>query len=131
MTTVKVREAHGLLLNWLVAKALGLHPQLQGISVVTLHEDGSVDETGARYRRLHDYSDPQQAWPLIDDKKIGLNYVESIKRWYAQDIYGVFIDTDATAPLTAAMQMYVLLSLGEEVEVPDEVLAASPVLGSC
>lgn len=124
MTTVKVRQAQGLVLNWLVVKSRGLRPVLKGNWIETHHRDGE----GVNYV---DYHHPITEWDyagkLIEDKQIGLTYDREEKRWLASDLFDIQLATHDPNPRVAVSQMYVLLTLGNEVEVPDDVLQAAAV----
>jgi len=98
---MKTSQLTGAALDWAVAKCEG-----------TLHDDGSVS----------DYFQPSVDWEqggaIIESKRIclidqGGDYWKAITGWTE-----VFGDT----PLEAAMRCYVASKLGDEIEVPEELL---------
>lgn len=140
MVKIKVAEATGGVLNWLVAKAEGLlEPQEylgKMIPRVVIDpeywsEDGKpmvrLNPCPQVYYRL-DYSpstDGAQAVPIIDKEGINLrNHMGTDTGWVA------FVWVNHTpahrakgpTPLIAACRCVVIAKLGEEVEVPEELL---------
>ena len=109
---LKTTELHGAALDWAVAKCeLG-----EAIN--------EVDDP-------HFYStDWALAGPIIERENI--NVFMDDEKWAAyashslpQNFYGTSKDADETdegSPLIAAMRCYVASQLGDEVEVPDEIL---------
>ncbi len=107
---IKVSEATGIVLDWMVAKC----------------EGDSLDEFAEYYdtgwgEGWHYSKDWTQGGPIIEREKIATNF--SVKRdcWFAEN----FMETDAesgTTPLEAAMRCYVASKLGGEVEVPEELI---------
>jgi hypothetical protein len=105
---MKTNELTGAALDWAVAKCEG-----------TLHDDGSVS----------DYFQPSVDWEqggaIIEREMITVEcfYGESI--WHAwtpapeqpREAHGY-----GETPLIAAMRCYVASKLGDEVEVPDELI---------
>lgn len=126
MKTIKVSEASGAALDWLVAKCEGRKPGTYGGVVrATAHPDcpDSAPMFGPELRYSTDWA---QGGPIIEREHIGFNYYHvpihpSVQpRWEAQHGSGVF-EYGPTA-LIAAMRCYVAAKLGDEVEVPEELL---------
>jgi len=115
---VKVSEASGIMLDWLVGKALG---EYRPVTVPSYSTDWS------------------QGGPIIDREKIAtqpyriIGTTESGKEidefdgWQALTLSKRYWMSGAKThfgptPLIAAMRCYVTSKLGDEVEVPDEFL---------
>jgi hypothetical protein len=88
-------------LDWAVAKAIG---EYKPVPVPNYSTDWA------------------QAGPIIEREVIAISYRGKYKSWYARTntyppeyIYG-------PTPLIAAMRCYVASKLGDEVEVPDELV---------
>ena len=115
---LKTYELQGAALDWAVAKAIG---EYKPVAVPAYSTDWS------------------QGGPIIEREKIGVWWathyvdedgVEYGNHWYAETgctdenadsrYCGV---TDAQTPLIAAMRCYVAGQLGDEVEVPDEIVS--------
>ena len=100
---VKTAELTGIVLDWAVAKCEGL-----------LHNDGTVS----------DYWQPSELWeqggPIIEREGIELLCETLGFRWVAIPQKG--IEWRGSTPLEAAMRCYVASKLGDEIEVPDELV---------
>jgi len=117
---IKVSEATGVVLDWMVARALGKRP-----SLFIFRRTGKLAEE-------HNYStNPAQAWPIIEREKIDTAFTED--GWYA-NMYNRMLDNtegyagdtfrcggEGPTTLIAAMRCYVVSKLGEEVDVPEEL----------
>jgi hypothetical protein len=103
---IKVSEAEGEVLNWLVARALGKRP-----SLFILQQTGKLASE-------HNYStDWALGGPIIEREKISIFQTEGICN-------ACFIgekSVNGPTPLIAAMRCYVVSKLGDEVEVPEEL----------
>ena len=101
---MKTNELTGAALDWAVAKCEG-----------TLHDDGSVS----------DYFQPSVDWEqggaIIESEIIGLDY-DATDGWQARDFDTQQITATGRTPLEAAMRCYVASKLGDEVEVPEELI---------
>jgi hypothetical protein len=118
---IKTNELKGLALNWAVAKALGLIDADMTECVV-------IDVNGRLFdmRTGKDY-DPSTNWahggPIIAQEGITLSktahgFWEAYKRPAGvNECYQVSDD-----PLIAAMRCYVASKLGDEVDVPEELI---------
>ena len=94
----------GAALDWAVAKCEG-----------TLHDDGSIS----------DYFQPSVDWEqggaIIECEIIGLDY-DATDGWQARDFDTQQITATGRTPLEAAMRCYVASKLGDDVEVPEELI---------
>ena len=106
---IKVSEATPIQLNWLVSKIVGIK-----------WEQGDLDagEYGLGFKPSTDWS---QAGPIIEREIARLEDLGD-EGWEACG-YG-FTATGPT-PLIAAMRCYVASKLGDEVDVPDELLGGT------
>ena len=131
---LKTTELHGSALDWAVARCLGgsvrLHtyrgePADQVLVIDWMHD----------WQELSEFSpstDWAQGGPIIERENI--NVFMDDEKWAAyashslpQNFYGTskdpdWDDGDEGYPLIAAMRCYVGSKLGNEVEVPDEIL---------
>ena len=83
-------------------------------------------------RFVEDEFEPSEIWedggPIIEREKIDLNYFpdgsyENGGAWIATRTDGPAVsEEEGDTPLVAAMRCYVASKLGDEVEVPDELL---------
>lgn len=64
----------------------------------------------------------EQGGPIIEREKIQLSSLSKGKEWRAALIYGADFIQYAEAPLKAVMRCYVKSKLGDEVEIPEELL---------
>lgn len=121
MKTVKVSEAAGPVLDWMVAKTLGYTPLYENFPAgMMVQPDGLL----SHMCEIKFSSDWFQGGPIIDRIK-GFEF----KQWlnakpdtcceaHIHDYDGNWIQFGPT-PLTAAMRCYVASKLGDEVEVPE------------
>jgi hypothetical protein len=114
---VKTAELSGAALDWAVAKCEGI--------TVTVWKGAVVDEWSNPVL-YHD--DRAQGGPIIEREKISIKYVR--EGWVATMTYhdkkydGLeFSEEKGDTPLIAAMRCYVASKLGDEVDVPDELLS--------
>jgi len=68
-----------------------------------------------------EYTDWDQGGPIIDRERIATQFWVSEGEWEAL-IKGGFFASRGPTPLIAAMRCYVASKLGDEVEIPDELL---------
>ena len=119
---MKVSEATGSVLDWMVAKCMGFSYEAYE-SIRKKWKDGT-------YRPAHwmPSTDWAQGGPIIDRKKIDLftekgtpeSWVASMARYQnGERLVGWRIHMYGPTPLIAAMRCYVASKLGDEVEVPD------------
>jgi hypothetical protein len=118
MTIVQVKDATGSVLDWMVAKAC--YPDEE----INL----SFGFPYLRFGRFNPTSDWRHCGPIIEREKIDCVADPNGKdvwmgRLYATQQAGVkVIRAYGPTPLIAAMRCYVSSVLGDQVEVPDELL---------
>lgn len=100
---MKTSELTGVALDWAVAKAIG---EYKPVAVPKYSSDWA------------------QGGPIIEREKIDLSWDVELAhkdgRWRAE--LDVMYESKGQTPLIAAMRCYVASKLGDEVEVPDELL---------
>ena len=115
---IKVSEATGIVLDWMVAKCEGVEicEPVAGLD----HRVEVKDPYTGTYS--YDYYTPSKNWaqggPLIEREYISLwteGYNWEAKKFGEYEQYGDSV-------LEAAMRCYVASKLGYEVEVPDEIV---------
>ena len=129
---VKTSEAEDRVLNYLVGKCEGRKPSYYtGIVRATAHPD-FPDSPPIFGPELNYSTDWALAGPIIE--RDGINVFMDDEKWAAyashslpQNFYGTskdpdWDDGDEGSPLVAAMRCYVASVLGDEVEVPSELL---------
>jgi hypothetical protein len=128
---VKVIEATGPALDWMVAKAA---PGKHGNPCFAVGSRGGryVYQTeGLREAGIH-YSpstNPAQAWPIIEREGIQLSGWSSRRQastYWSKSVGGgpkKYWSMPGSTGLIAAMRCFVASELGEEVDVPEELLA--------
>ena len=100
---IKVSEATPPQLNWMVAKAIG---EYKPVAVPAYSTDWA------------------QAGPIIERERITIDGSAIVGQWMAV----VYVPNEepwemrAATPLVAAMRCYVASRLGEEVDMPDELI---------
>ena len=113
----KTQELTGAALDWAVAKCEGFRPFSDGISWIIDHAE--------TYQPLPKYStDWSEGGPIIERKGIITGPVNS-GRWCAEiadDIAQVRYLRYAETPLIAAMRCHVASEMGEEIDIPEELL---------
>ena len=106
---IKTSELSGDALDWAVGKCRGITLELHGVVPYS--------------------TDWAHGGSVIEQEKIGVwwatHYVDDDgqeygNHWYAETAEGLV--GDGPTPLIAAMRCYVASKLGEEVEVPDEIV---------
>ena len=125
MKTVKTNELQGAALDWAVAKCEGLE---------VYFEDGLVCLVGQPFDTYWKYWNPTTDWaqggPIIEREWLDVtpwpNESREDMRWHCQqhDTANDFAQYGPTL-LIAAMRCYVAYILGDEVEVPEELLCQS------
>lgn len=124
----KTSELIGPALDWATAKCENVDPQFER------HSHGGVwpwwTIADPIYRRMPNYStDWRQGGPIIDREKINLYYSSERKEWaaaYWEDEVGggssKGMVRHCPTALIAAMRCYVTSKLGDEIEIPKELL---------
>ena len=111
---MKTSELTGAALDWAVAKCVGGNIRT---------ENGVFLNQGDGYEYFTPSTNWSQAGPIIEREKMAIMLCESDGDWLA-DLSGtdkVFTASGPT-PLIAAMRCYVVSKLGDEVEVPKELI---------
>lgn len=116
MKKIKVSEATGLVLDWLVAKAEGW-PETGTLSLDSIARNTLVYNDWGRFEPSTNWSD---GGPIIDREGISWHCGNKAS-WHAY-AYGSAENFAGPTPLIAAMRCFVASKLGEEVEVPEELL---------
>ena len=120
---IKVSEATGAQLNWMVAKCEGVE------TVVNMQADGTQylwrrDNRPLLGNRLYaPTTDWAQGGPIIERERINLR-ASGAGDWVASthDLpHPERLVQQGDTPLIAAMRCFVVSKLGDEVEVPDEL----------
>ena len=111
---LKTSELQGEALDWAVAKAEGVDGYIVNESFMTRWTDDECED-GVNY---HYSTDWELGGPIIEREKIELTHDGF--EWWAR----IWADEDyeGPTPLTAAMRCYVASQLGDEIEVPDELM---------
>ena len=118
--TVKVSELQGAALDWAVAKCEGYKPQIERGMVWCRPFHGSF----AHYCPTTDWA---QGGPIIEREKVCVAWLSKQdlgmepEHYCVAHIDGIYCYYGST-PLIAAMRCYVASKLGDEVEVPNELL---------
>ena len=105
---MKIKDLTGAALDWAVAKCEGTLP-------------ASYDDWKQTWPRYS--TDWAQAGPILERERI------SIRQWTNVPIVHAYMPhddapwlSDGTSPLIAAMRCYVASKLGDEVDVPEELM---------
>ena len=96
---IKTSELTGAALDWMVCVCEG--------------------ESPSRYTRYS--TDWAQGGPIIEEQEICINSQPLLAHPWVATIYGS-AQASGSSPLIAAMRCYVASRLGDEVDVPDELL---------
>lgn len=127
---IKTSELSGAALDWAVAKCSGLEVKRFADRLYYVKGPDGVcrDAVGGSYSPSTDWS---QGGPIIERAEIEL-LKWGIDGWEAKDTNYQFLNTPqerpefsegcGSTPLIAAMRCYVASKLGDEVEVPDELM---------
>ena len=114
---MKVTELHGAALDWAVAKAEGLLSfgyDTDGERFWVVLSTGETEFFSPRFEWA-------QAGPIIEREMISIAWTGEdwmAYIWHDEEFF-------ASRPLIAAMRCYVASKLGEEIEVPAELLEAA------
>ena len=108
---MKTSELNGAALDWAVAKADGWEPMMD--------EDGLYFYDFMEEKNWRPSTDWAQGGPIIEREGIALKRIidgwRATRDWIRYDFIG-------PTPLIAAMRCYVASKLGDEVELPKELL---------
>jgi hypothetical protein len=121
---MKTSELTGAALDWAVAKADEerdvLFCQRQyGRLIVRIAGDHETRDIEWPYTPSTDWT---QGGPIIERKKIATWSLDSIT-WAARDYALASHEQQGPTPLIAAMRCYVASELGDEVEVPEDLVS--------
>ena len=102
-------------LDWVVATCEGYSVSISESGEVIIMREGVVD-----------YFDPHRNWgwggPIIEREHIPTEWSSLWECWTARDLRHAGFSFTGTTPLIAAMRSFVASRLGDEVEVPDELV---------
>lgn len=120
---IKVSEATPLQLNYLVAKCEGWEDSVQSAEQIWEFDEYGGGPTYCGY----EYStDPAQAYPIIEREKIQTVWrildADGAGYWDASNLFADKYHYRGPTPLIAAMRCFVASRLGEEVEIPEELI---------
>lgn len=127
MATIKVSDLSGSALDWCVAECEGATSELDGKGADNCWLEFEINCT-----YLSTYSpssDWDQGGPIIEREKICIEPHKSQDGVWIAGILGDWPKNwfnhalSAESPLIAAMRCYVASKLGDEVEVPDELVS--------
>ena len=126
MKTIKVSEATGPVLDWLVAKCEGYNCEFD--------DDVSGPWLVPQEGYLHDEKPlskfkPSTNWstagPIIEQERLCARPLKEVWGCWVTDLYGdihaLSLSGFGPTPLIAAMRCYVASKLGDVVEVPEEL----------
>lgn len=119
MKKVKVAELSGAALDWAVAKCEGL-------------TFSNVSSQGDSFRQCHKFFDYSTNWsqggPIIEregiETRVHVTHNNTITSWAAEKDWPMCRTEGATGPtlLIAAMRCYVTSKIGDNVDIPEELL---------
>lgn len=133
MTRVKVSEAAGPVLDWMVAEAM--KPLVQHPERFSIATFGPLFGKGHKYpcwgtRKYSPSTDWSQGGPIIDRE--GITTVRRVHNgapdwWATTEVSDTSRDYEpmgltGPTPLVAAMRCFVASRLGDEVDVPEELV---------
>jgi hypothetical protein len=117
---MKTSELTGAALDWAVAKCEAQKSETSYVRTVAgkLFINSPLNPIGP-LRNFCPSTDWAQGGPIIDRELIAIDYDHDV--WNAAK-YSLSWYTGGPTPLIAAMRCYVASKLGDEVDVPDELL---------
>ncbi len=110
---MKTSELQGAALDWAVAKC-------EGVAVEYIDDEITqclLQKPQGRYTPSTDWT---QGGPIIEREKIATRLDTSVNLWIATAPF--LPEFSGTTPLIAAMRCYAASKLGDEIEVPEELL---------
>ena len=107
---METSELTGAALDWAVAKC-------EGHTGLWIEDDLHGNHISRPYTPSTDWS---QGGPIIEREKIQMGYIKAYAQWAAY--VRISQRQVGPAPLIAAMRCYVESELGDNVEVPEELL---------
>lgn len=120
MKTIKVSEASGAVLDWLVAKVEGLEFDEDNKPIWFAASAQANEAPRVPFQPSTDWA---QGGPIIERERICLRDTgeDTDLMWAADDQREASVYYHGAAPLIAAMRCYVASKLGETAEVPEEL----------
>lgn len=113
---IKTEELERIALDWAVAKC-------EGLSFTERLSTWKYKWNKGLVRYSTDWS---LAGPIIEKEQITLVHFQGINRWrgsiYTPNGENMAVEGRGPTPLIAAMRCYVAFKLGDEVEIPEELL---------
>lgn len=126
---MKTSELIGPTLNWAVMKLEGrvlVQTLGGGLLVNGRHEDGrELPEDWQMTFMWHPSTDWEQGGPIIEREEIDVYCHESPKSgcgWWVAEITGTGVKARGNSYLVAAMRAFVASKLGDEIEIPEELI---------
>jgi hypothetical protein len=119
---IKTSELTGAALDWAVAQCEGATDIWQALNGEWCIEINGNNEYFDDYRYSRRWSD---GGPIIEEQEICINSQPLLAHPWVATIYGS-AQASGSSPLIAAMRCYVASRLGDEVDVPDELLINTP-----
>ena len=117
---IKVSEADGAVLDWLVARAEG--KELYYFADDPFKKDPWLMVNNIADQPLHSFT-PSTDWgqggPIIEREGIAIG--EGEEAWWAFSSWRSEEGSRGPTPLIAATRCYVVSKLGDEVEIPEEL----------
>ena len=120
---MKTSELTGAALDWAVAKCEGA-TDFWFDTVATHWVKLHGEERALRYGWAQSYlpsTDWAQGGPIIEREKLATNFSAKRGCWFAENFLETYVESGPT-PLIAAMRCYVASKLGDEVEIPKELI---------
>ena len=126
---MKTSELIGPTLDWAVMKLEGrvlVQTLGGGLLVNGRHEDGrELPEDWQMTFMWHPSTDWEQGGPIIEREEIDVYCHESPKSgcgWWVAEITGTGVKARGNSYLVAAMRAFVASKLGDEIEIPEELI---------
>ena len=122
---IKTAELTGPTLDWAVAKCEGerygpptfrVHQNSKG---ATVYLNAGMQQGGIPYRPSTDWA---QGGRLIEREEIAVWPDQDTGNWFASANEGRGVDFSGPTPLIAAMRCLIASKLGDEIDVPEELL---------
>lgn len=129
MKTIKVSEATNIQLDWLVAECEGATDLAYDGITLSFRLDGQLKVLAKGWAQSMSYTpttDWAQMGPIIEREEIGVGVSDTGNvpetKWVAVITKGNEAWVHGPTPLIAAARCYVASKLGDEVEIPKELM---------
>ena len=126
---IKTADLIGPALDWAVAKAEGLNPNSDPkVRRQYVGYSGFAEANGFGYAIKHYSTDWSQGGPIIERERIALRaHDHDVQEWSAEPSINTVqtrLSSFSTGPtpLVAACRCFVAARLGDEVDIPDELV---------